>query len=49
MVALVTRGADDAPLAIHRTFLARNGLGKAPIIPARMMLVIKCSQALLHR
>ena len=25
MVALVTRGADDAPIAIHRTFLARDG------------------------
>ena len=38
MVALVTRGADNAPLAIHRTFLARDGGGKAPIDPAKMML-----------
>ena len=29
MVALVTRGEDDVPLAIHRTFLARDGSGKA--------------------
>ena len=38
MVALVTRGTDDTPLAIHRTFLAREGRGKAPIEPAKMML-----------
>ena len=38
MVALVTRGADDTPLAIHRTFLARDGQGKAPVEPAKMML-----------
>jgi putative DNA primase/helicase len=38
MVALVTRGADDMPLAIHRTFLARDGSGKAPVDPAKMML-----------
>lgn len=38
MVALVTRGADDTPLAIHRTFLAREGHGKAPVEPAKMML-----------
>jgi hypothetical protein len=38
MIALVTRGADDAPLAIHRTFLARDGAGKAPVDPQRMML-----------
>lgn len=38
MVALVTRGADDAPLAIHRTFLARDGAGKAPVDPQKMML-----------
>src|SRR6202023_2470477 len=30
MVALGTRGPDDAPLAIHRTFLAHDGAGKAP-------------------
>lgn len=38
MVALVTRGADDTPLAIHRTFLTREGRGKAPVKPAKMML-----------
>jgi len=38
MVARVTRGADDAPLGIHRTFLARDGNGKAPVEPQRMML-----------
>ena len=38
MIALVTRGSDDAPLAIHRTFLARNGAGKAPLDPQKMML-----------
>jgi hypothetical protein len=38
MVALVTNGADGTPLAIHRTFLARDGGGKAPIDPQKMML-----------
>ncbi len=38
MVALVTRGTDDVPLAIHRTFIALDGAGKAPIVPAKMML-----------
>lgn len=38
MVALVKRGTDDTPLAIHRTFLAREGHGKAPVEPAKMML-----------
>jgi hypothetical protein len=38
MVALVTRGLDDMPLAIHRTFLARDGSGKAPVDPQKMML-----------
>ena len=38
MVALVTDGADGTPLAIHRTFLARDGGGKAPIEPQKMML-----------
>ena len=38
MIALVTRGSDDEPLAIHRTFLALGGLGKAPVGPAKMML-----------
>ena len=38
LVALVTLGLDDTPLAIHRTFLARDGAGKAPVDPQRMML-----------
>jgi putative DNA primase/helicase len=38
MVALVTRGVDDARLAIHRTFLARDGSDKAPVDPQKMML-----------
>jgi hypothetical protein len=38
MVALVTRGADGAPLALHRTFLARDGGSKAPVEPQKMML-----------
>ena len=38
MVALVTRGEDDTPLAIHRTFLRRDGAGKAPVEPRKMML-----------
>ena len=38
MVALVTRGSDNTPLAVHRTFLARDGLSKAPVDPQKMML-----------
>ena len=38
MLALVTRGSDGTPLAIHRTFLARDGAGKAPVDPQKMML-----------
>ena len=38
MVALVTRGTDAAPLAIHRTFLARDGSGKAPVEPPKMSI-----------
>jgi putative DNA primase/helicase len=38
MVALVTRGHDGKPLAIHRTYLARDGMGKAPVEPQKMML-----------
>ena len=38
MIALVTRGSDDEPLAILRTFLSQHGLGKAPVEPAKMML-----------
>ena len=38
MIALVTSGSNDAPLAIHRTFLAPSGSGKAPVNPQKMML-----------
>jgi hypothetical protein len=38
MVALVTNGADGAPMGIHRTFLAHDGRGKAPVDPEKMML-----------
>ena len=37
MVALVTNGADGTPIAVHRTFLARDGVGKAPVDPPKMM------------
>ncbi len=37
MVALVTHGVTGSPIAIHRTFLASDGSGKAPIDPAKMM------------
>lgn len=37
MVALVTNAA-DTPIGVHRTFLARDGSGKAPVSPARMSL-----------
>jgi hypothetical protein len=37
MVALVTNG-HGMPVAIHRTYLARDGGGKAPIDPQKMML-----------
>ncbi len=38
MVALVTNGVDDAPMAVHRTFIAHDGRGKAQVTPQRMML-----------
>ena len=37
MVALVTSGSDEKPIAIHRTFVARDGIGKAPVDPQKMM------------
>jgi putative DNA primase/helicase len=37
MVALVTNGADGTPMAVHRSFLARDGDGKAPVHPQKMM------------
>ena len=38
MVALVTRGLDEKPVGIHRTFLDRDGASKSPAKPNRMML-----------
>ena len=38
MVALVARGSDGSPVAIHRTFLAGDGTRKAPVDPSKMML-----------
>jgi hypothetical protein len=38
MVALVARGYDGEPVAIHRTYLSRDGSGKAPVTPQKMML-----------
>jgi putative DNA primase/helicase len=37
MVGLVTQGTDGKPVAIHRTYLARDGAGKAPVDPQKMM------------
>jgi hypothetical protein len=38
MVGLITRGADRTLIAIHRTFLARDGAGKAPVVANKMIL-----------
>ena len=38
MIALVTRGTDGEPVAIHRTFFAHDGRSKAPVVPEKMML-----------
>jgi len=38
MISLVTRGSDNRPIGIHRTYLSRGGGGKAPINPNKMML-----------
>ena len=38
MVALVTRDIDGQAVAVHRTFLAPDGSGKAPVDPQKMML-----------
>ena len=37
MVALVTHGVTGSPIAVHRTFLAHDGGGKAPVDLAKMM------------
>jgi hypothetical protein len=38
MIGLATRGVDDVPVAVHRTYLQLHGAGKAPVSPAKMML-----------
>lgn len=38
MVARVQNGSDGEAFAIHRTFLAPDGSGKAPVKPPKMML-----------
>ena len=38
MVAIVVHGETGETLAVHRTFLARDGEGKAPVNPPKMML-----------
>jgi len=38
MLALVTNGETEEPVGIHRTFLAPDGVGKAPISQPRKML-----------
>jgi putative DNA primase/helicase len=38
MVALVTHGVNGKPIGIHRTFVATDGSGKAPVEPAKLML-----------
>jgi len=37
MVALAKRGSDGTALANHRTFRVRDGSGKAPVEPQKMM------------
>lgn len=38
LVGLVTLGNRNVPVAVHRTFLARDGKGKAPLAVNKMML-----------
>jgi putative DNA primase/helicase len=38
MVALVTHSIRSEPVAVHRTFLSRDGKQKAPVNPQKMML-----------
>jgi putative DNA primase/helicase len=42
MVGLVTGGVNGMPKAIHRTFLARDGAGKAPVGPREKMMLGPC-------
>jgi putative DNA primase/helicase len=47
MVALVKDGIDGTPIAIHRTYISDRGEGKAPVMPAKMMLG-PCSGGAVH-
>lgn len=38
MVATVTNGVTSEAMGIHRTFLAPDGMGKASVMPSKMML-----------
>jgi hypothetical protein len=38
MVALVTDGASGRAMAVHRTYLSRDGRSKAPVEPQKVML-----------
>lgn len=38
MIALIVDGASGRPIGAHRTYLGRDGRGKAPIEPNKMML-----------
>ncbi len=38
MVSLVTGALDNKPIAVHRTFVSRDGTSKAPVEPTKMML-----------
>lgn len=38
MVAIIRDGITRRPIGVHRTYLDRDGLNKAPIEPAKMML-----------
>lgn len=38
MIGLVVRGVDNVPIGIHRTYLARDGMDKAPVVPKKMGL-----------
>jgi hypothetical protein len=38
MIALVTNGTTGDAIGIHRTYLRPDGAGKAPLVPAKMML-----------
>jgi phage/plasmid primase-like uncharacterized protein len=38
MIALVKHRTDDKLVAVHRTFLSRDGKSKAPVTPQKMML-----------